>query len=572
MEQVRERRWTIVRPEAALAAELAGSCPISPLLAGLLVNRGIRDAADARRFLDPNLSDLHDPFLLLDMGTAVQRLVSAVTRRERICIYGDYDADGLTSVAILAGFLLKLGVDCFYHIPHRIDEGYGLSVEGIRSVADRGARVIVTADCGITSFREADFCAGLGIDLIITDHHTPSAAVPNALAVINPLRAGDGFPCKVLAGVGVAFNLLVALRMRLREEGFFPAGHEPNLRECLDLVALGTIADIVPLVDENRILVSYGLRELSAGSRVGIRELKKVSGINDAVDCGAVGFRLAPRLNAAGRLDDASLGAELLLTRDERKAASLAGVLDAGNGERQALEMEILRDAVRMVEADPLMADRSSIVLASDSWHAGVIGIVASRMVELYHRPTILISLRDGNGKGSGRSIPGFHLHEALKACAGQLRGFGGHKHAAGLTIDESSLDEFAHRFDAIAAGLISPEDFVPEIRIDAELAPGDATLDTVELLESLGPFGMGNPRPLFTMRELNVLQTSTVKERHVRMRLSAGGTVFEAMGFGLADRVPPADRIDIAFCLVCNQWNGRRSLQLMLKDLRASC
>lgn len=569
MLQVKERRWTLAEPEEALVAELAESCSISPLLAGLLVNRGICDAEGARRFLDPNLSDLHDPFLLLDMETAVQRLVSAVTKRETICIYGDYDADGLTSVAILAGFLLKLGADCFYHIPHRIEEGYGLSVDGIRSAADRGARVIVTADCGITSFGEADFCAGLGIDLIITDHHTPSSSVPNALAVINPLRMGDGFPCKVLAGVGVVFNLLVALRMRLREDGFFLAAPEPNLRECLDLVALGTIADIVPLVDENRILVSYGLRELSAGSRIGIRELKKVSGINDAVDCGAVGFRLAPRLNAAGRLDDASLGAELLLTRDERKAASLAGVLDASNGERQALEQEILRDAVRMVENDPVMEDRSSIVLASDSWHAGVIGIVASRMVELYHRPTILISLRDGNGKGSGRSIPGFHLHEALKACAGQLTGFGGHRHAAGLTIDESLLDEFADRFDAIAAGLISPEDLVPEIRIDAELAPGDATLDTVELLESLGPFGMGNPRPLFVMRGLKMLQASIVKERHVRMRLSSGGTVFEAMGFGLADRVPQADRIDIAFTMDCNQWNGKRSLRLTLKDLR---
>lgn len=569
MLQVKERRWTLAEPEEALVAELAESCSISPLLAGLLVNRGICDAEGARRFLDPNLSDLHDPFLLRDMETAVQRLVSAVTKRETICIYGDYDADGLTSVAILAGFLLKLGADCFYHIPHRIEEGYGLSVDGIRSAADRGARVIVTADCGITSFGEADFCAGLGIDLIITDHHTPSGSVPNALAVINPLRVGDGFPCKVLAGVGVVFNLLVALRMRLREDGFFLAAPEPNLRECLDLVALGTIADIVPLVDENRILVSYGLRELSAGSRIGIRELKKVSGINDAVDCGAVGFRLAPRLNAAGRLDDASLGAELLLTRDERKAASLAGVLDASNGERQALEQEILRDAVRMVENDPVMEDRSSIVLASDSWHAGVIGIVASRMVELYHRPTILISLRDGNGKGSGRSIPGFHLHEALKACAGQLTGFGGHRHAAGLTIDESLLDEFADRFDAIAAGLISPEDLVPEIRIDAELAPGDATLDTVELLESLGPFGMGNPRPLFVMRGLKMLQASIVKERHVRMRLSSGGTVFEAMGFGLADRVPQADRIDIAFTMDCNQWNGKRSLRLTLKDLR---
>ncbi len=569
MRQVKERRWTRAEPEEALAAELAGACRISPLLSVLLLNRGIRDPEAARRFLNPNLSDLHDPFLLLDMDLAVQRLVSAVTKGEKICIYGDYDADGLTSVAALAGFLLQLGADCFYHIPHRIVEGYGLSTVGIRAAAERGARVIVTSDCGITSFEEADFCTALGIDLIITDHHTPSDGIPKAAAVINPLREGDDFPCKALAGVGVVFNLIVALRMRLRENGFFLTRPEPNLRECLDLVALGTIADIVPLVGENRILVSYGLRELTTGSRIGIHELKKVSGVTGGVDCGAVGFRLAPRLNAAGRLDDASLGAELLLTRDGGRAASLAGILDASNGERQALEREIFREAVRKVEEDPLMVERKSIVLASESWHPGVIGIVASRMVEMFHRPTILISLQEGNGKGSGRSIPGFHLHDALKECAGQLKGFGGHKHAAGLTIDESLLEEFADRFDCIAAGLLAPDDLVPEIRIDAEMAPEDASLELVELLDALGPFGMGNPRPVFAMRGLRVLQTSLMKDRHVRLRLAAGATVLEAMGFGMADRVPAADQVDIAFTMDCNQWNGKRSLRLTLKDLR---
>lgn len=571
MEPVRQRRWTLAQPEGGRIAELARSCTIPPLLAGLLLNRGIRDAEEARRFLNPNLSDLHDPYLLEDMEAAVQRLLTALAERQKICIYGDYDADGLTSVAVLSGFLQQLGADCFYHIPHRIEEGYGLSAEGIRAAAGRGARVIVTADCGISAFEEAVLCAELGIDLIITDHHTPSSEIPRALAVINPLRNGDRFPCKALAGVGVVFNLVVALRMRLRENGLFLAIPEPNLRECLDLVALGTVADIVPLVDENRILVSYGLRELTSASRVGIRELKKVSGIPGEVDCAAVGFRLAPRLNAAGRLDDAALGAELLLTADGRKAASLAGMLDASNEERQGLEREMLDDAVRMVEDDPSMAERRTIVLASDAWHPGVIGIVASRMVERYHRPAILISLQDGNGKGSGRSIPGLHLHEALKECSAHLLRFGGHKYAAGLSIDESLLGEFSDRFEEIASSLLSPLDLVPEIRIDAELGANDANLETVALLESLGPFGVGNPRPVFSMRRLQVLQTSLMKERHVRMRLGAGGTVFEAIGFGLAGRVPAADHVDIAFSMDCNQWNGRRSLRLMLKDVRAS-
>jgi single-stranded-DNA-specific exonuclease len=571
VEPVRERRWTLAQPDRGRSAELARSCSIPPLLAGLLLNRGIEDAEAARRFLSPNLSDLHDPYLLEDMEAAVTRLLTAVAERQKICIYGDYDADGLTSVAVLSGFLRQLGADCFYHIPHRIEEGYGLSAEGIHAAAGRGARVIVTADCGISAFEEAALCAALGIDLIITDHHTPSREIPHALAVIDPLRSGDRFPCKALAGVGVVFNLVVALRMRLREKGFFLAHPEPNLRECLDLVALGTVADIVPLVDENRILVSYGLRELTSGSRVGIRELKMVSGIPGEVDCAAVGFRLAPRLNAAGRLDDAALGAELLLTADERKAASLAGMLDASNEERQGLERAMLDDAIRMVEDDPLMVERRSIVLASEAWHPGVIGIVASRMVERYHRPTILISLQDGNGKGSGRSIPGFHLHEALGECTGQLLRFGGHKYAAGLTIDEALVDMFADRFDAIAAGRIPPEELVPEIRIDAELFAGDARLETVALLDSLGPFGVGNPRPVFLMRGLQVLQSSFMKERHVRMRLGDGDTVFEAVGFGLAGRVPAADQVDIVFSLDCNQWNGRRSVRLMLKDVRAS-
>ena len=571
MEPVRQRRWTLAQPEGGCIAELARSCAIPPLLAGLLLNRGIRDAEEARRFLNPNLSDLHDPYLLEDMEAAVQRLLTALAERQKICIYGDYDADGLTSVAVLSGFLRQLGADCFYHIPHRIEEGYGLSAEGIRAAAGRGARVIVTADCGISAFEEAVLCAELGIDLIITDHHTPSSEIPRALAVINPLRNGDRFPCKALAGVGVVFNLVVALRMRLRENGLFLAIPEPNLREFLDLVALGTVADIVPLVDENRILVSYGLRELTSGSRVGIRELKKVSGIPGEVDCAAVGFRLAPRLNAAGRLDDAALGAELLLTADGRKAASLAGMLDASNEERQGLEREMMEDAVRMVEDDPSMAERRSIVLASDAWPPGVIGIVASRMVERYHRPAILISLQDGNGKGSGRSIPGLHLHEALKECSAHLLRFGGHKYAAGLSIDESLLGEFSDRFEEIASSLLSPLDLVPEIRIDAELGANDANLETVALLESLGPFGVGNPRPVFSMRRLQVLQTSLMKERHVRMRLGTGGTVFEAIGFGLAGRVPAADHVDIAFSMDCNQWNGKRSLRLMLKDVRAS-
>jgi len=505
------------------------------------------------------------------MEKAVERLIVAIINGERICIYGDYDVDGVTSVTLLTSFLRTLGADCIYHIPNRLEEGYGLSAAGITAASDGGARLIVTADCGITACTEAALCSSLDIDLIITDHHTPAGEIPSALAVINPLRPGCLFPFKSLAGVGVVFNLVIALRSRLREEGFFATRAEPNLREYLDLVALGTIADIVPLVDENRILVSHGLRELTAASRTGVRALKTVSGISADVDCGAVGFRLAPRLNAAGRLEDASSGVELLLTDDVTLATALAKELNASNEERQCLEQTIMVDALDMVKRDPAMACRKSIVLASESWHSGVIGIVASRLVDLFHRPTILISVEGENGKGSGRSIPGFHLHDALTACSEHLVRFGGHKYAAGLTVGLVALQDFIERFDEIAEEVLSEEDLLPELRIDAELSPEQVSLQTADEVASLEPFGMGNPRPVFLLRSARVVQKTILKEKHVRLRLMAGGLSFEAIGFNVADGIPDSDTLDLAFCLDINVWNGKRSARLRIKDMRES-
>jgi single-stranded-DNA-specific exonuclease len=571
MEPVRERRWNIAQHDAERVAALARECAVSPLIASLLLNRGIDVAECARRFLYPVLADLHDPFLMLDMEKASDRLRAAVLGGETICVYGDYDADGVTSVAVLTGFLREIGADCFYHIPNRLEEGYGLSRNGVLAASEKGARVIVSADCGITAFAEAELCATLGIDLIITDHHTPAEGLPSACAVVNPMRADCPFPCTALAGVGVVFNLLVALRGRLRDAGFFSDRREPDLREYLDLVALGTIADIVPLVDENRILVSSGLHRLSAATRIGVQALKRVAGIADDVDSVAVGFRLAPRLNAAGRLDDASAAVELLLTGDPERAATLAAELNAGNEERQALEQEILGDALKRVASDTRLRGRKSIVLASDEWHSGVIGIVASRIVEIYHRPTILIALRDGNGKGSGRSIPGFHLHDALRACSEHLIRFGGHKYAAGLTIDEGTLEEFTERFDEVAAGLLSEEDLLPEIRIDTELTPGDISLDTAVQVASLEPFGSGNPRPVFLLRGVKVMEKTVLKGRHLRLTVAAGGAFFEAIGFSMVGRVPDEEFLDLAFSLDVNTWKGRSTVKLRLKDARKS-
>ncbi len=552
-----------------MVKRLAADSSLPPFLCMLLLARGIDSAGAASRFLSSSLAEIHDPFLLKDMDAAVERIRNALLNHERICVYGDYDVDGVTSVASLVGFLSAVGGDCFYYIPNRIEEGYGLHEAGIAEAAEKGARVIITADCGITSHDEADFCSSLGIDLIITDHHTPHSRIPSACAVINPLRNDCPFPFKSLAGVGVVFNLLLALRKRLRNDGFFVSKAEPNLREYLDLVALGTIADIVPLVDENRVFVFHGLRQLTVSSRVGISALKAVAGVSDPVDCGAVGFRLAPRINAAGRLDDASLGVELLLTKDARRAAELSAELNASNEERQNLEKAILDDVLQRVASDLSLRDRKTIVLASESWHSGVIGIVASRIVDLYHRPTILIALQEGNGKGSGRSIPGFHLHDALKSCSDKLLRFGGHKYAAGLSIDEQTLADFVQKFDEVATGLLSPEDLLPELRIDAELLPEQVSLETAELLSSLEPYGMGNPRPVFVMRSVKLMQWTLLKERHLKVRFLAAGLHFDAIGFDMAEKTPEHDMLDVAFTLDINNWNGRRSVLLRLKDLK---
>jgi single-stranded-DNA-specific exonuclease len=571
MEPVHHKRWQLRVTDAAAVSHLMEVQGLSSLIARLLVARGLGEAGVAGRFLAPSLADLHDPLLLLGMEEAVTRLSAAVTAGERICIYGDYDVDGITSVALLVDFFRAIGADVCYYIPRRLDEGYGLSVDGVERIVALGARVIVTVDCGITAVAEASHCAALGVDLIVTDHHMPGERLPQALAVINPLQPGCPFPFKQLAGVGVAFNLAVALRGRLRSAGFFFRVPEPNLRASLDLVALGTVADVVPLADENRIFVAHGLRELAAGGRTGVRALKEVAGVTGPVGCGAVGFRLAPRLNAAGRLEDAAPGVELLLTADRRQAQALAAELDAGNAERQALEQEILRDALAMVGGRPELAGRKSIVLASEAWHPGVIGIVASRLVDLYHRPTILIALKEGNGRGSGRSIPAFHLHDALHACSEHLIKFGGHRHAAGLAIEEATLEAFVASFDAIAAGLLTPDDLTPELAIDAELAPAELDLALAETLETLAPFGMGNPEPVFMLRGAVVKERRLLKERHLKLQLEAGGRRFEAIGFNMAERWDVPELADLAFTLQVNEWNGRRSLQLKLRDFRAA-
>lgn len=564
-----QKRWVLRKPEPGISAVLTAELGIAPLIARILSARGIVDVPAGRMFLSPSLADMIDPALMKGMAGAVERLQVARRRQETVCIYGDYDVDGITGTALLVSFLKAAGFDCRYFIPNRFDDGYGLNREAIERIAEEGATLILSVDCGIRAIDEALFCRERGVDLIIVDHHAPGAVIPDAVSVLNPLQPECTYPYKSLAGVGVAFNLLVSLRAGLRNEGVFSADNGPDLREWLDLVALGSIADVVPLTGQNRIYAWYGLRQLSHSLKPGIRALKQVAGLAGEVNCGQVGFRLAPRLNAAGRMESAVPGVELLLCPEEAESQRIAEELDAANSERQSIERTIFEEAVAQVELLGGFPGRRSIVLASPSWHQGVIGIVASRLVERYHRPTILIALTGaGSAKGSGRSIPGFHLLEAIGGCAGHLERFGGHRYAAGIGLAPEQVADFARAFEAEAARILGDGELVPQLEIDVEVRPEDVTRELALELKRLEPFGAGNPEPVLVMRGLSVGERRVVGEGHLRLRLSGGGCSFVAIAFRMAER-DTTGPIDIAFFPEMNEWNGSSNLQLRIKDLR---
>lgn len=564
-----QKRWVMKKPLSGAPSTASGALSLLPVTVAILAGRGIIEEAEFRSFLAPTLAEMLDPALLKGIAAAVVRLQAARCAGERVCVYGDYDVDGITGTSLLVSFLREAGFTCSYFIPNRFDDGYGLNSESLEQIIALGATVVVSVDCGITSVNEALLCRERGVDLIIIDHHAPKDVIPAACAVVNPLQPGCGYPFKVLAGVGVAFNLLIALRSALREQGAFGSASGPDLRQWLDLVALGTIADVVPLTGQNRIYVFHGLKQLSGPGRPGLEALKRVAGIQGTVNCGQVGFRLAPRLNAAGRMESAVPGVDLLLSADPAECLAIATELDAANAERQAVERLIFEEAIRMVESSAGFPRQRSIVLASDSWHQGVIGIVASRMAERYHRPTILIALgADGAGKGSGRSIPGFHLLDAITACSAHLERFGGHRHAAGIGLQAERVSAFADAFESVADELLAEEDLAPRLEIDAELQPEEVTRELAQELKRLEPFGSGNPEPVLMLRAMTVSERRVVGDGHLRLRLTREGCSFSAIAFRMAQRETPGP-IDVAFFPEINEWNGRSSLQLRVRDLR---
>ena len=573
------------REAAEQGARLAAAVGLPAPVGRVLWARGYRDAASAERFLAPRLDQLPDPFGLKGIEPAVARLVRALASGEKVCVYGDYDVDGVTSTALLVSVLRRLGGNVDFYVPHRLVEGYGLNVQAMEKLAARGTRLVVSADCGVTAVAEVEAAARLGLDVVVIDHHTASQDLPKAVAILNPHQPGCTFPGRELAAVGVAFHLLLALRKRLREQGWFSEKRpEPNLREQLDLVALGTIADVVPLTGPNRILVHFGLRELARGARAGVLALKSVAQLAGEVSAGDVGFKLGPRINAAGRLDDASVGVRLLLTEDLREARSLASQLDKANAERQELQARIAGEAIEMASRLGTPEQRRSIVISSPGWHVGVVGIVASRLVEKFHRPAVVIAEDGGVAKGSGRSVEGFHLYDALARCSRTLVKFGGHKHAAGVTLDTARIGEFAGALETEARAKLDPAQLTPRLRIDAELRPADIGMKLAEQVRRLAPFGAGNPEPVFLCSELTANEVRLLPDKrgagpgHLKLRLGELRGVaevdppeFDAIGFGLGGTaLAVGTRLDAAFQLSVDNWNGSDRLQLKLKDLRA--
>lgn len=565
-----KNHWRLrgTEPSTGLAAGLARELGVSELTARALILRGIDEVSRGREFLQARLNSLPDPELLPDLTVACGRLEQALARGERIAVHGDYDVDGISGATLLVETLRKLGGRVEYHIPLRLKDGYGLSAEAIRQAQENDCELIVSVDCGVSAHAEAELAAELGIDLIITDHHQPPDELPHCLALINPHLPGCCFPWIELSGVGVAFFLLVGLRRRLRENGYFNTRPEPDLRQGLDLVALGTIADIVPLGGVNRVLVRTGLELLEQGTRPGIAALKRVAEVKQ-VSCGTVGFRLAPRLNAAGRLEDAALGVRLLLGDEPQELEPLAEMLDSFNRERQQLEQRTLEQAIDMIEMQGLEG-RFSLVQAAEGWHPGVIGIVASRLVERYHRPTVLIALNEGSGKGSARSINGFHLYQALQETGDLLSGFGGHAMAAGLTIEQKQLEHFSAAFEQVARDRLTAEDLIPVLRHDGEVPLALLDLRQVQELDRLNPFGAGNPNPSFVSRRCTVHSPRVLAGKHLKYSVEQQGCRLDCIGFGMAERLAElAGEVDLLFRPTLNSWRDRISVQLQIIDFR---
>jgi len=577
------QRWLVNRTNPEYIQYVSRTASVSSVLAQILINRGFKSSDEISSFLNPDISQLSDPFDIQGMKTAVDRIIAASKRGERVFVHGDYDADGLSSTAIMLKALKMLGIDCCYFIPNRMEHGYGFNPPSVKNAEQLGANLIITVDCGITSFEAAALCRKSGIDVIITDHHepirkTPSGVrseeleekpshdflLPDAFVIINPKLTPHASRLTDLSGAGIAFKVAQALAMVHDSQFAF--------HDLLDLAALGTMADVVPLTGENRLIVKEGLKLLKNGGRPGIEALKNAAGIiGKDLRTGLLLFSIIPRINAAGRISDAANVIKLLLTDLEDEANEIAISLNKLNSERQQIEEKVYQEALCKLRSQGI---RSVIVLASEGWHKGVVGIVASRIAEEFYRPAFVLSIEGNIARGSARSIPYFDLYRALSDCKELLKGFGGHKQAAGLELDSQGISCFEDRINSIADKTLSEKDFVPALEIDADIDFSDISFNLTKEFAMLEPFGFGNPEPLLGSKGLEILYPRILKDAHLKMKLKQNSQSIDAIGFNMAsffENLAVTNRVDAVFTPTVNEWEGVRSLQLNVKALRPS-
>lgn len=565
-----EKRWKIkdITDDYSVKS-LADSLNITEVLARLLILRNIKNFADSKFFFRPTLDLIHDPFLMNGMETATSRVISALTENQLICIYGDYDVDGTCSTALLYMFLKELGAKVEYYIPKRLSEGYGISKSGIDYIKSRNTLLLISVDCGITAVEEVSYANESGIDVIICDHHQPKEILPPALAILDPLKPGCEYPFKYLSGAGVAFKLAQGVSDRI--------GKRELPMQYLDLVALAGAADIVPLIDENRVLVREGLNLVNLNPRPGIAALIDISGLSPGnLSSGQIVFTIAPRINAAGRLGDAERAVELFITKSDDEAKELAKILESENIERRKIDEGTLDDALNIVENSMDLNVDIPIILHQENWHPGVIGIVASRLVEKYYRPTIMLTTIDGVAKGSARSISNFNIYEALEKCEDLLVHFGGHKAAAGLAVEIDKIDDFKQRFNQVVKESITFEDLLPEINIDSQLKFSEITPKFLRIIDQFSPFGPGNMRPVFLSEDCVAVTTPRiVGTNHIIISLAQNGSekVFDAIGFNMGEYVELINssnkKLDVVYSIDKSTRNGRTFPQFRIKDIK---
>ena len=563
-----QKRWTILQADQEKVNSLQQSLKIHPAICKILVQRQIETFDQAKDFYRPQLTDLHDPWLMKDMDKAVDRILTAIENREKILIYGDYDVDGTTAVACMYQFLRQLHPELDFYIPHRYREGYGVSRMGIDFARDHGFTLVISLDCGIKSVELIAYAKNLGIDFIVCDHHLPDVELPPAVAILNAKQKGCNYPYKELCGCGVGFKLITAIAEKLN------LGQQAPL-EYIDLVATAIAADIVPMTGENRVLAFYGLKKANENPNNGIKALSHLSGLTKKLHINNLVFMIAPRVNAAGRMDDARKAVLMFVAENYEQALEYAEMLHSDNTERKETDSNITDEALALIRGDEFLVNSKSTVLFRPHWHKGVVGIVASRLIEHFYRPTVVLTQSGDYAAGSARSVPGFNLYEAIHACKEHLIGYGGHFAAAGMTIELNKIEAFRNKFEEVVSTTIQPELLLPEILIDAEIKLKDITWSFYNIISQMEPFGPENLRPHFLVKSVfDTGHSKILKEQHLRVSLQQENLRVTGIGFGMAEKLPLLQMkkpVDIVFKIDENEWNGQKSLQLRMIDLRFS-